>query len=236
MRHLTLKPSEASVARRIDAKGFVSRIAFAGILALVISACDEPVSEQVAKLDVLDVMITLAPEETPPPNVRTIRREGTMNLCTTGESFEVRVVRGGQDEGGTCVAFPVEYVHREGSFPYVDVVIDGTAYSANEVHLVRRSRAWFLFIEGNHDESVTHEHQGVVFHIIRDTRTNEIELVLKCSGHIEASDEQDLELYQCINERVQSLDIALVSWTSDDSCVIDYSACSSVSTELSSTL
>ncbi len=47
---------------------------------------------------------------------------------------------------------------------------------------------------------------------------------------------QDFELYQCIREKLHSLDIALVSWTSDDSCVIDYSACIPASTELSSTL
>ena len=201
----------------------IALFALAGVLALATSACDESrdesVSEQVATLEVL---ATLAPQGMMSPDGRWIRPENMMNLCTAGESFEVRVVLAGQDEGSSCVAFPVEYVHEEGSFPYTDVMIDGTAYPANEVHLVHRAREWFLFLEGAHDESVMVEHYGNVFQI---DGGDEIELVSKCSGHVEAWDEDGLERYRCIDDTLPSLDFALVKWTENDSCVIDYSFC-----------
>lgn len=201
----------------------ITRLAFAGVLALATSACsesgDEAVSEKVATLDVLG---TLGPEGIMSPDGGWIRAEGRMHLCSTGESFEVRVEVAGQDEGSSCALFPIEYAHQEGSFPYADAVIDGTPYPANEVHLMRRGREWFLFIEGGHDQSVTDEHYGVVFQVVSG---DEIQLLSRCSGHVQANDEDSYELYRCIYEGLPSLDIALVKWAEDDSCSIDYSFC-----------
>ena len=204
----------------------ITLVALAGVLALGISACDESgeesVSEQVATLDLLTTLGP-TPEERPLTKSPTIF-EGTMLLCTTGESYEVRAVRGRQDGGGACEAFPADWFIRESSFPHTDVMIDGTEYPANEVHLVHRAGEWFLFLEGAHDESVTREHYGNVFQI---DGGDEIELVSKCSGHIWAADE-DLGVpnpYLCIRDKVHSLDFALVKWAEDDSCVIDYSFC-----------
>ena len=67
----------------------ITLFALVGILALGISACDEsgdePASEQVATLDAL---ATLGPtsDELPLTQSTTIF-EGTMRLCTTGESY-----------------------------------------------------------------------------------------------------------------------------------------------------
>lgn len=196
----------------LDAKELITKIifAFASVLVLGTSACEQSGADQVVTLDVKKA---LEPGE------------GTLHICTTGESFEVRVVQGRQTDGDTCVAYPVEYVHHEGSFPYADAVIEGTAYPANEVHLVHRSSGWFLFIEGNHDQSVMHEHKGVVFQVVRGTGAKGTELARKCSGHIEAWDEDDDILYQCIYEKLQSRGIGLVKWKGADSCLIDYSIC-----------
>jgi len=203
----------------------ITLFALVGILALTTTSChesgDESGTERVATLDVL---ATLEPEAKLSPDGRWIRAEGMMNLCATGESFEVRVALAGQDERGSCAAFPIGYVGREGSFPYTDAVIDGTEYPANEVHLVHRAREWFLFLEGAHDQSVMKEHYGNVFQIVGG---DEIELVSKCSGRVEAWDEDGFERYRCIGDLLHSLDLALVKWTEDDSCVIDYSFCPS---------
>lgn len=201
----------------------IALFAFAGVFATF--ACEQPGeqsgTDEVTTVDALAVL-ALTSEEIPDPFARIIRSEGLMYLCAAGESFELRVVKGRQSVGGACEAFPVESVSREGSFPYADVTIDGTAYPANELHLMRRARQWFLFIEGGHDESVSNEHYGVVFQVVGG---DEIQLVSRCSGHVQANDEDSYELYQCIYEGLPSLDLALVKWAEDDSCSIDYSFC-----------
>lgn len=204
----------------------ITPFAFVGVLALATSACDEAgdasASEQVATLDAL-ATLGPTPEELPLTG-RTTIFEGAMHLCVTGDSYEVRIARGRQDGGGACEAFPMEWVNHESAFSFVDVTIDGTVYPANEVHLVRRVGEWLLFLEGAHDQSVTREHYGSVFQI---GGGDEIELVSKCTGHIWAADE-DLGVhnpYVCIRDQLHPLDLALVKWEEDDSCVIDYSIC-----------
>lgn len=196
----------------------ITLFALAGVLALGISACaesgDESVSEQVATLDALTTLGP-TPEELPFTDSPVIY-EGTLHLCATGESYEMRAVRERQDGGGDCEAFPMEWFIEEGHLPHVDMMIDGTAYPAKEVHLVHRAREWFLFLEGAPDDDQLY---GNVFQI---DGGDEIELVSKCSGHIQARDEHQ---YPCVRDRLTSLDMALVKWKEDDSCVIDYSFC-----------
>jgi hypothetical protein len=205
---------------RIDAIAFLAKVAFVGILGLGTSACGEPVAEQLATLDLVSA---LRPEGPPETYVRVIRAEGTLELCATGESFDLRALRGQHDESGTCAAFPLQYAHREGAFPYVEVVVDETAYPANEVHLARRAGVWFLFIEGGVDEYAVQKHDGAVFQILREA--GDPVLGLRCTGHTEAwgEDTDTWGLYEWLDEKGRSLDIQLVNWTGADSCVIDYS-------------
>ena len=204
----------------------ITPFALGGVLALGISACaesgDEPVSERVATLDALTTLGP-TPEELPFTDSPVIY-EGTMHLCTTGESYEMRAVRERQDGGDACEAFPMEWFSKEGSYPWVDMMIDGTEYPANEVHLVQRDRDWFLFLEGAHDRNMMPDHYGNVFRI---DGGDEIKLVPKCSGHIQGWEEarDGPNPYFCVLDILPSLDLALVKWAEDDSCVIDYSFC-----------
>jgi len=119
-------------------------------------------------------------------------------------------------------------VHREGAFPYTDVLIDGTAYPANEVHLFSRVGSWFVYVEGGHDQSVKREHSGAVFQIVRESGTDAATLVLRCADQLVGWDELGDPWYQCICEKLGSADLQLVDWTGAGSLALWYESTSTL--------
>ena len=181
-------------------------------------AGQEPVTEHVAKMDLLAAM---APEGI--IQVREVHSQGTLLVCATDRAIQARMQRRQSTTDPHCARLPIERVDREGSFPYVDATIGTATYPANEAHLIRHGGSWFVFLEGGHDESVIRQHSGTVLLVSPSSGTDPPFLALTCFDQIEAYDTD--ESYLCIANDLPPRDIELIAWSGRRSCSVDYSIC-----------
>ena len=145
-------------------------------------------------VDTIDVPQLLGPKKPIPAGVESILRYGTLVVCARGSDFDMRAVVGRAPAGTGCRIYPLIYRHDEGTFPQADTLIGDTPYRAQKIHLLRRPGRWFLFLEGHPDSAVSAEHRAVVLELRRFAPPK-----ATCSGQIEASDESDFALNQCID-------------------------------------